>query len=133
MAMIAQHPSPGVDTLPPGIQARGRVPRAGMAALVNAYFPMPQNPVNPGANALNKSLMQVSGIPTSIGPGRTQMHGIGNYYDGINGLSDTFGEYGQYAVYAVGAVLLASMFGMFGFGKKRRNGGPKATAAPAAA
>lgn len=120
--------------LPPGIMAKGRTPRAGIGMLVDGSFPMPQNPVAHNSNALMKSMMQVSGVATSIGPTKTQLHGCG--WEGMNGLSDTFGDLGQYAVYAVGALLVGAM--LFGLGKKRGGGGSRplrisGTATPAAA
>lgn len=107
--MLTTHPAPGVDQLVPGVRATGRSRRPSIGELVPGYFTLPQNP-------LAKSLAQVQGIPTSVGPSRVAMHGIGDITLPLVGTLTT-SDMITYGAVAVGAFMLLGMMG----GRRRRS------------
>lgn len=77
MAMLTAQPAPGIEPLPGGMYASGRARRPTMGEIVQATFRFPDN-------SLSKSLAQVNGIPTSVGPSPCSLHGC----EGLGGIGD---------------------------------------------
>ena len=79
MAMLTSHPAPGIGEMIPGVYASGRPRRPTMGEIVPATFRLPDS-------SLSKSLAQVSGIPTSVGPSPCALHGCDSCECGMSGI-----------------------------------------------